>query len=99
MHKHVEKLTHISAADLAMGVSFVQAYKDFEHWCGDDAVLLTWGSDDIVMLRENLKLFGLPGTIKHTWYDAQLFCLFATWQYAAGSFKQAMEELDINRMS
>lgn len=98
MHKHVEKLTHISANDLAMGVSFVQAYQNFEDWCGKEAVFLTWGSDDIVMLRENLKLFGLPGTIKHTWYDAQL--IFAYLQHGNTqqvALSKAMEELNITQ--
>lgn len=43
MHKHVEKLTHISANDLAMGVSFVQAYQNFEDWCGKEAVFFDLG--------------------------------------------------------
>ncbi|WP_251440700.1 3'-5' exonuclease [Veillonella intestinalis] len=98
MHKHVEKLTHISAADLALGVSFAQAYRSFETWCGSNAVLLTWGSDDIVMLRENLRLFGLPSRIKHTWYDAQL--IFAHLQHGNTqqvALSKALEELAITK--
>lgn len=96
MHKHVEELTHITAQDLSLGFSFPKAYKHFERWCGDDAVLLTWGSDDIVMLRENLKLHGMSTHGIRPWYDAQL--LFA--HLVHGDLKQvaltkAMEELGI----
>ncbi len=96
MHKHVEELTHITAQDLSLGFSFPKAYKHFERWCGEDAVLLTWGSDDIVMLRENLKLHGMSTHGIRPWYDAQL--LFA--HLVHGDLKQvaltkAMEELGI----
>lgn len=97
MHKHVEELTHITAQDLSMGLSFPTAYRQFESWRGDDSILLTWGSDDIVMLRENLKLHGLITHGIRPWYDAQL--LFA--HLVHGDSKQvalvkAMEELGIS---
>ena len=98
MHKHVSKLTHITTEDLELGIDFTKAYRHFEKWCGDDAVWLTWGSDDIVMLRENLKLYGFSGAIKRPWYDAQI--IFAhlvhgdAQQVALG---RAMEELNISQ--
>ena len=44
----------------------------FRDWCGDDAVFLTWGFDDIGILRENLRLFGLDERWTEKWYNAQM---------------------------
>lgn len=98
MHKHVQELTHITSQDLSMGLNFPKAYEQFERWCGEESILLTWGSDDIVMLRENLKLHGLSTKKIRPWYDAQL--LFA--HLVHGNAKQvalvkAMEELGLSR--
>ena len=72
MNKDIEKLTEITNEDLAKGVSFEEAIKDFKKWCGDDYVFISWGPEDYYMLDNNLSYlnvidFRLPKT-----YDAQL---------------------------
>ena len=99
MHKHVEQLTHITSDDLSMGgLHFPDAYRQFDRWCGEDSILLTWGSDDIVMLRENLKLHGIHAKLSHPWYDAQLiyaYLMHNNLQQVA--LTRAMEELGLSR--
>jgi len=61
LNRRVSKLTGIKESRLkAEGVPFPEAMESFRSWCGDDVVFLTWGFDDIGILKENLRLFELP---------------------------------------
>ena len=56
MHKKVSKLTGITTEELQYGFPFPIAFKHFCKWCGEEFVFLTWGPDDIQMLRDNMIL-------------------------------------------
>ena len=56
----------------AEGIPFPEAMERFQAWCGEDIVFLTWGFDDIGILRENLRLFGLNEDWTQKWYNAQM---------------------------
>lgn len=96
MHKHVEKLTGITTETLKTGISFIKAAELFNKWCGKDSVILSWGSDDILMWRENLELHQLSENLIPKWYDAQLIFAYQTYgekrQY---SLQHAMEEKNV----
>ena len=78
MNTYVKQLTHITDQDLRRGAPFPEAFAAFRDWCGEDFILLTWGYDDIPMLRDNLQLHGLaPEWIPAHYnlqniYDAQI---------------------------
>ncbi len=73
LNRRVSKLTGIKEAQLkAEGVPFPEAMAQFKQWCGDDIIFLTWGFDDIGILRENLQLYGLPTDWTDRWYNAQM---------------------------
>ena len=73
LNRRVSKLTGIKEARLRdVGVPFPEAIRKFREWCGDDVVFLTWGFDDIGILRENLRLFDLPEGWTERWYNAQM---------------------------
>jgi len=73
LNKKVSSLTGIKEARLkADGRSFVEAMKAFRAWCGEDCVFLTWGFDDIMILRENLNIHNLPSDWVLNWYNAQM---------------------------
>ena len=59
MNKKVSKLTGIQTADLQYGFPFPKAIHHFKRWCGEDFAFLTWGSEDIAMLRDNMILHKL----------------------------------------
>ena len=60
LNRRVSKLTGIKESQLRdEGVPFPEAIETFRGWCGEDIVFLTWGFDDIGILRENLQLHGL----------------------------------------
>ena len=71
MNRKVASLTGIRDSLLReKGVSFPEAAAQFAAWCGEDCVFLTWGFDDITILRENLAVFGLESGWTARWYNA-----------------------------
>lgn len=73
LNRRVSKLTGIKESRLkAEGIPFPEALEQFHSWCGDDIVFLTWGFDDITMLRENMQLHGLDTAWVNRWYNAQM---------------------------
>lgn len=73
LNKRVSKLTGIKEAKLkAEGVPFPEAMERFRAWCGEDVVFLTWGFDDITILRENLALFQQSDSWTQRWYNLQM---------------------------
>ena len=73
LNRRVSKLTGIKESRLKEeGVPFPEAMEQFRSWCGEDIVFLTWGFDDIGILRENLRLFNLDESWTGQWYNAQM---------------------------
>jgi DNA polymerase III epsilon subunit-like protein len=73
LNRRVSKLTGIKESRLnAEGIPFPEAMDSFRTWCGDNVIFLTWGFDDIGILRENLRLFNLPEDWTGKWYNAQM---------------------------
>ena len=78
------------------GVPFPEAAERFRAWCGEDCVFLTWGFDDIVILRENLALHGLEDGWVSRWFNAQLiFNAQTDGATAQRALKTAMEMMGI----
>ncbi len=73
LNRRVSKLTGIKESQLRdQGVPFPEAIELFRYWCGQDIIFLTWGFDDIGILRENLRLFSLDEKFTDRWYNAQM---------------------------
>ena len=71
IHRHVSELTGISQEKMDMGTPLEEAAERFKRWCGNDYAFLTWGPDDIPMLKENLNANGIPGDWVGEVYDLQ----------------------------
>lgn len=93
LNRRVSKLTGIKESRLKEeGVPFAYAMEQFRAWCGDDVVFLTWGFDDIGILKENLKLHGLETSWADKWYNAQMiFNAQTDGSTAQKALKTAME--------
>ena len=65
LHRHVSELTGISQEQMDMGTPLPEAAERFRKFCGKDFVFLTWGPDDIPMLKENFNANGMD----HSWLD------------------------------
>ena len=73
LNRRVSKLTGIKESRLlAEGIPFPEAMEQFRAWCGENVVFLTWGFDDIGILRENLRLFKLDEGWTGKWFNAQM---------------------------
>ncbi len=93
LNRRVSKLTGIKESRLREeGVPFPEAMDRFRQWCGADAVFLTWGFDDIGILRENLRLYGASQDWTEKWYNAQMIFNSQTdGSTAQKALKTAME--------
>ena len=97
LNRRVSKLTGIKESRLREeGVPMAQAMERFRAWCGEDVVFLTWGFDDITILRENLMLYGLDDSWVSRWYNAQMiFNAQTDGSNAQKALKTAMEIFEI----
>ena len=97
LNRRVSKLTGIKEAQLHRdGIPFPQAVEEFRKWCGEDVIFLTWGFDDIGILRENLRLFGLSEDWTERWYNAQMiFNAQTDGSSSQKALKTAMEMFEI----
>ncbi len=97
LNRRVSKLTGIKEEQLREeGVPFPEAIGLFREWCGEDIVLLTWGFDDVGILRENLQLFDLETDWTSCWYNAQMiFNAQTDGSTAQKALKTAMELFEI----
>ncbi|MBO5906686.1 MAG: exonuclease domain-containing protein [Clostridia bacterium] len=71
LHRHVSELTGITQQQMDMGTPLDEAAERFRSWCGKDYAFLTWGPDDIPMLRENLNASGISQDWIGEVYDLQ----------------------------
>ena len=56
MNSAVGRVTGLSGASISYGQSFSEAYSRFLKWCGEESVILVWGSEDEKMLDTNLAV-------------------------------------------
>jgi inhibitor of KinA sporulation pathway (predicted exonuclease) len=71
LHRHVSSLTGITQEQIDMGVYLKDAAESFRSWCGEDFCFLTWGPDDIPMLKENFHVNSLDSSWLNCVYDLQ----------------------------
>lgn len=97
LNRRVSKLTGIKETRLREeGVPFSEAMELFRRWCGENPVFLTWGFDDIGILRENLQLFSLDTDWTEQWYNAQMiFNAQTDGSNSQKALKTAMETFEI----
>lgn len=97
LNRRVSSLTGIKEARLRQeGVPFAEAMERFREWCGEEPVFLTWGFDDIMILRENLALHGMDDAWTGQWYNAQMiFNAQTDGSTNQKALKTAMEQFSI----
>lgn len=97
IHKHVAQLTGISQEQMDLGVSLPEAAEGFRRFCGKDFAFLTWGPDDIPMLKENFNVHKIDADWLDRTYDLQV--IFSRQEEGGGmkqrSLEYAMEHFSI----
>lgn len=72
IHSHVKKITGLTNNDLNYGYTFAEAYMHFMKWCKEDYVFLTWGYDDVSMLKDNMLVHGINADSLAPGYNLQV---------------------------
>ncbi len=72
MNSKVSELTGITGEMLENAPGFSECIEKFVAWCEPEAVFLTWGVDDIRVLRQNCRVNGVNFDFCKTWYNLQV---------------------------
>ena len=96
IHKHVSELTGITQEQMDVGTPLTEASESFKKWCGEDFAFLTWGPDDIPMLKENFHVNSLESDWLMNTYDLQqIFSRQTDGAAKQRSLEYAMEHFEI----
>ncbi len=96
LHRHVSSLTGITQEQIDMGTPLSEAAERFRRFCGKDFVFLTWGPDDIPMLKENFHVNQIPSDWLENTYDLQkIFARELNDGNKQRSLEYAMEHFEI----
>jgi hypothetical protein len=68
----ISKLTGITRQEVRQGETFQHAMERFRDFCGEDPILLTWGFNDLPILRQNLTFYGLDTGFTDRYYNLQI---------------------------
>ncbi len=96
LHRHVSELTGITQEQMDEGTPLPEAAERFKKWCGKDFAFLTWGPDDIPMLKENFHIHDIPSAWLENTYDLQrIFNKQTDGSSKQRSLEYAMEYFEI----
>lgn len=72
----VSELTSIKDENLNSAKPFMNVASRFKKWVGTDAVIITWGTSDILALIDNFEYFNVSGKIPflNQYADLQKYC-------------------------
>lgn len=60
LNKYTAQMIQISEEELKAGMYFTKAVREFLAWCGEEPyTFVTWGSQDVLELRENMNYYKL----------------------------------------
>lgn len=71
LNRRVRELTGITKEMLADAPDFPEVCAAFATFCGEHPILLTWGYDDIPMLKQNMTAWGLDTSLCADFYNLQ----------------------------
>ena len=94
IHPRIRKMTQLGPEELADAPAFLEAMDQFAAWCGEDYALLTWGCDDVSVLKQNMDFFGCQVKLPPLCDIQRLFGDVHGTKERKG-LKAAMEMLDI----
>ena len=56
IHPRIKRMTQLDDDTLEDAPTFLEAMERFSAWCGEDYLLLTWGCDDVSVLKCSMRL-------------------------------------------
>ena len=94
IHPRIRKMTQLGQEELADALTFLPAMEQFVDWCGEDYTLLTWGCDDVSVLKQNMDFFECDAQLPPLCDIQRLFSDVYKCKDRKG-LKAAMEMLEI----
>ncbi len=94
IHPRIRKMTQLGNEELADALTFLPAMEEFVDWCGEDYTLLTWGCDDVSVLKQNMDFFECKASLPPLCDIQRLFSDVYKCKDRKG-LKAAMEMLEI----
>ena len=94
IYPRIRKMTQLGPEELADAPTFLEAMDQFAAWCGEDYALLTWGCDDVSVLKQNMDFFDCKVALPPLCDIQRLFSDVYKCRDRKG-LKAAMEMLDI----
>ncbi len=99
INRHVREITGLTTAELKNCDGFKEVFNRFSAFCGDNYCLITWGNDDMPMLRDNMDAHGLDASALPKCYNLQsIFNSQISHESRQWSLSSAMEKLEIEQM-
>ena len=95
MNPYVKRKTNINTSRVVQGTPFVKAIESFHEWVGEDAVLCSWGHDDILALRDNCLFFGYNAILFDKFINIQQIYMNIGTLSKQPSLESAVESLEI----
>ena len=95
LHPYVRRMTHLTQQALEDAPAFAEGMEKFLKFCGKDAVLLTWGADDVSVLKQNVDCFTIPCELPKTYNMQRYFAEVFKLGNSQKALKAAMEQLGI----
>lgn len=72
MNSSVGRVTGLGSRAITYGLKFPAAYRAFLEWCGEDCIILTWGSEDERIMLANLAVHNISAETLPKFYDLQI---------------------------
>lgn len=97
LNRHVKEITGITDAELKECDGLPEVWARFKKFCGRDCALVTWGCDDVPMLRDNMTAYGIdPGELPRDYNLQVIFNLQITHENKQWSLEAAAERLGLS---
>lgn len=96
MNKYVSALTGITQEDIDGGLPFSEAIEKMTRFFDEDTVIITWGDDDLPILRDNFRFHGIEDIKLPRHYNLQrIYSMQAGSEARQTGLKSALEALEI----
>lgn len=96
MNKYVSALTGITQADIDGGLPFCDAIGRMTKYFDEDTIIITWGDDDLPILRDNFRFHGMKDTVIPKHYNLQrIYSMQTGSEVRQTGLKSALEALEI----
>lgn len=96
MNKYVSALTGITQSDIDGGLPFLVAIEKLTRFFNEDTAIITWGDDDLPILKDNFRFHGIDNINLPRHYNLQRIYSMQTGSEARQTgLKSALEALNI----